>query len=305
MAAHHPAAVRAGAARPAGPAGDPRDPRGGPAHQRGRDTEGTWLGHRHGLDPGCRRRHLPDTRRREPARRRPAALPGLHAARSAAGQLPAAAARAHADLCPAAVRPGEPDVGPNRQPHASSPSRWPPRPAARSAGRSPTVPPWRRGRARDRRRHVPTGPPDAYGTLPPSDGAPPSILGWHGAAGGARQLTFNTGHDPSVAVELSVSLAPGAAIGQVAITAQPPSRSSRPSPPAVTWRPTGSASDRPSRSRSAGLSVTVQIVASVANFPTVFGQNRALIADLAEINDLLAANQADALAGDPLVAAHR
>ena len=46
-------------------------------------------------------------------------------------------------------------------------------------------------------------------------------------------------------------------------------------------------------------------MASVANFPTVFGQNRALIADLAEINDLLLANQADALAGDPLVAAHR
>ena len=41
-----------------------------------------------------------------------------------------------------------------------------------------------------------------------------------------------------------------------------------------------------------GFSVTVRIVASVANFPTVFGQNGALIADLAEINDLLAANLA-------------
>ena len=43
----------------------------------------------------------------------------------------------------------------------------------------------------------------------------------------------------------------------------------------------------------------------MARFPTVFGQNRALIADLAEVNDLLAAEPGDALAGNPLVAAHR
>ena len=115
VAAHHPAAaLRAGAARPAGPAGGPRDPRGGPAHQRSRSAKCSWLTHRHGLGPGCRRRHLRDTRQREPARRRPAALPGLHAVRFAAGQLPTAAARVHADLYPAAVRPGEPDVGPKR-----------------------------------------------------------------------------------------------------------------------------------------------------------------------------------------------
>ena len=40
-----------------------------------------------------------------------------------------------------------------------------------------------------------------------------------------------------------------------------------------------------------GYPVTVLIVASVANFPTVFGPNGALIVDLAQINDLLAANQ--------------
>jgi hypothetical protein len=56
---------------------------------------------------------------------------------------------------------------------------------------------------------------------------------------------------------------------------------------------------------------TVRIVASVANFPTVFGPNRALIADLPAVNDLLDADQVtlgppgDAPAGDPLVAAHR
>jgi ABC-type antimicrobial peptide transport system permease subunit len=40
-----------------------------------------------------------------------------------------------------------------------------------------------------------------------------------------------------------------------------------------------------------GFPVTVDIVASVARFPTVFGQNQALVADLAEVNDVLTANQ--------------
>ena len=67
---------------------------------------------------------------------------------------------------------------------ASSPSRWPGRPAARSAGRSATVPPWRRGRPRDprracrpgrracsrRRRHrTAHGPRSCAGTAPPGE----------------------------------------------------------------------------------------------------------------------------------------
>jgi hypothetical protein len=44
-----------------------------------------------------------------------------------------------------------------------------------------------------------------------------------------------------------------------------------------------------------GTAVGVQIVASVTRFPTVFGQNRALIADLAEVNDVLTGNQASPL----------
>ncbi|MGH3183176.1 MAG: FtsX-like permease family protein, partial [Streptosporangiaceae bacterium] len=146
---------------------------------------------------------------------------------------------------------------------------------------------------------VPTGQPSPYGGMPPSDGAAPSILGWHGAAGGARQLTFNTGHDPSVPVELSVSLAPGVATGQVAITAQPPSQVV----PAIATSgylaanklSIGSTISVPLGGFSvplSGFSVTVRIVASVASFPTVSGPNRALIADLAEVNDLLAAHQA-------------
>ena len=138
---------------------------------------------------------------------------------------------------------------------------------------------------------VPTGQPDPFGGWPPSAGVPPSILGWHGAAGGARKLTFNTGHDPSLQVELAVSLGPGVATGQVAITARPPSQVV----PAIATSGYLAANRLGIGSTTSvsisGSPVTVQIVASVANFPTVFGQNEALIADLAEVNDLLAANQ--------------
>jgi len=135
---------------------------------------------------------------------------------------------------------------------------------------------------------VPTGPPGPFGGMPPADGAAPSILGWHGAAGGGQQLTFYAGHDPSVPVELAYSLGPGTATGQVAIAARPPSQvvpviatsgylaANRLGIGSVTSVPLGS-----------GLSITVRIVASVAHFPTVLGQNQALVADLAEIGDLL------------------
>jgi hypothetical protein len=136
---------------------------------------------------------------------------------------------------------------------------------------------------------VPTGPPSPYGGMPPSDGAAPSILGWHGAAGGARQLTFNTGHDPSVPVELAYALPPGIATGQVSITAQPPSQ-------VIPVIATSSylAANHLGIGSTTSVSLnyfaaTVRIVASVADFPTVFAPNGALIADLAEVNDLLAA----------------
>ena len=138
---------------------------------------------------------------------------------------------------------------------------------------------------------VPTGPTNPFGAMPPSDGAAPSNLGWHGAAGGARQLTFNTGHDPSTSVMLSVDLAPGASTAQVAITARPPSQVV----PAIATSGYLAANRLGIGSTISvslsGFPVTAEIVASVANFPTVFGQNQALIADLAEINDLLAAHQ--------------
>ncbi len=138
---------------------------------------------------------------------------------------------------------------------------------------------------------VPTGPAGVFQTSPPSDGARPVILGWHGAAGGSRRLTFNTGHDPSVSIMNNELLDPQAIIGQVAITV--------PSPlgfvPAIATSGylaanrlhTGSTISVP----VGGFSVPVRIVASVARFPTVFGRNRALIADLGAVSDLLAANQ--------------
>jgi hypothetical protein len=151
------------------------------------------------------------------------------------------------------------------------------------------------GTARSAR--VPTGAPNPYGTMPPSDGTAPSILGWHSAAGGARQLTFNIGHAPSVPVELSVSLAPAAATGQVTILAPLPSQVV----PAIATSGYLAANHLGIGSVTSvtvgGFAATIQIVASVANFPTVFGPNQALIIDLAEVNDLLVANDLPQIVG--------
>ena len=272
------------------PAADPRRARGGPGHQRGGAAEGTWLSHRHGLGPGCRRRQLRPTRRGA-ARRRPAACPGCPAARPAAGQLPAAAARPLPHLCPAAVPPGRARWPPPPPTSASSPSRWPGRPAARSAGRSATAPPWRRGRPRDPRRSCRPGRRACSRRRRPRTARGPAILSWQGAAGGSQQLTFDTGHDPSASIMNNELLAPQNIIGQVGITAQPPSRVV----PAIATSGYLAASRLHTGSTVSvpvgGSSVPVRIVASVARFPTVFGQNRALIADLGAVSDVLAAGQ--------------
>ena len=141
--------------------------------------------------------------------------------------------------------------------------------------------------------YVPTGLPNPDGIYPPSAGVPPSILAWHAAAGGAAQLTFYAGHDPSLQVELAVSLPPGFATGQVAITAELPSQVI----PAIATSSYLAANrlrigSTTSVSLGVGLAVTVQIVASVSNFPTVFGHNGALIVDLGEVNDVLTDQQA-------------
>ena len=152
---------------------------------------------------------------------------------------------------------------------------------------------------------VPTGQPNPYGTIPPSAGVAPSILGWHSAAGGARQLTFNTGHAPSVAVELSVSLAPGAATGQVAIMAQPP-------PGHPGHRHQRLPGGQPARHRIDHLGVAQHWVLGHGPDRGVGGQLPDRLraepgADRRPRRDQRPARRqpGDALAGDPLVAAHR
>ena len=138
--------------------------------------------------------------------------------------------------------------------------------------------------------HVPTGPPGPYGGLTAANGERPLSLDWHRAAGNAQQLTFSTGNAPSVKVMNEVGISPGTLTGQIAVSAPLPS-----AVPVVATAGYLTANRLGIGSTTSvspnGFPVTVQIVASVARFPTVFGPNRALIADLAEINDLLVASQ--------------
>lgn len=138
---------------------------------------------------------------------------------------------------------------------------------------------------------VPTGPPDPYGGTPPSGGETPVINGWHGGARGGQQLTFYTGHDPSLQVMANEQQGPGQDTGQVWITAQPPS----PIIPAIATDGYLAANKLGIGSTVSvslgGVPVTVQIAASVARFPAVFGQNQALITDLTALSDRLLASQ--------------
>ena len=125
------------------------------------------------------------------------------------------------------------------------------------------------------------------GSAPPTAGAPPAVMGWQRAAGGTRQLTFSAGHRPSPQV-LRRRLGSAITTGTVTIIA----------PPAAQIVPAIATAGYLAANRlSVGsfvsvtvssITVTIQIVASVADFPTVFGPNRALIIDLPELNDLLA-----------------
>ncbi|HEY1702953.1 MAG TPA: FtsX-like permease family protein [Trebonia sp.] len=142
---------------------------------------------------------------------------------------------------------------------------------------------------------VPTGPADPYGGTPPSDGSGPAVRAGQSAAGGAGRFTFDTGWQPSPAVMFAVNMAPGSAAGEVSYTAQPAFQAV----PAIATAGFLTASRLSVGSTVSeslgGYSATFQIVASVARFPTVLGQNKALIADLGAINDLLVANQAQPL----------
>jgi hypothetical protein len=137
---------------------------------------------------------------------------------------------------------------------------------------------------------VPVAPPTSGGP-PASYGAPPVIQSWHAPAGGGARLTFTTGHNASAAALSNLRFPPAAASGLIAIMAQPPSYAV----PAIATSGYLAASRLGIGSYTSvslnGSQISAEIVASVTSFPTVYGQNRALIADLAEVNDLLTASQ--------------
>jgi FtsX-like permease family len=146
--------------------------------------------------------------------------------------------------------------------------------------------------------NVPIGPPvpgPGPPTWPPRDGVPPSIQRWQ-SSGGTQQLMFNTGHDPAAWVMKLLNLAPQRMTASVFVTAQSPLRYV----PAIATSGYLAATRRHIGSlvwaRVGGLPVPFGIVASVARFPTVFGPNRALIADLGAVSDKLLASQLAPLA---------
>jgi FtsX-like permease family len=142
---------------------------------------------------------------------------------------------------------------------------------------------------------VPTGPPGTFQTFPPRDGIRPMIQAWQRAAGGSQQLRFSAGHDPAAWIMNNEMLAPQSMIAQVGVTAQPPSELV----PAIAT--TGFLTHNRLHIGSilsvavGGYPVVFKIVASVARFPTVFGQNRALITGLGPVSDVLAASQVPTL----------
>ena len=139
--------------------------------------------------------------------------------------------------------------------------------------------------------YVPAGPPNFGGPPPPSSGAAPATEGWTRAAGGELRLTFNAGHDPSAQVQREYDFDPAIATGMITVIARPPSQVV----PAIATAGYLAANRLGVGSivseTVSHTTVLFRIVASVADFPTVFGTNQALIADLPEVNDLLDADQ--------------
>ena len=139
--------------------------------------------------------------------------------------------------------------------------------------------------------YVPAGPANLGGPPLPSNGAAPATEGWTRPAGGGARLTFNAGHDPSAQVQREINFDPAIATGMVTVVVRPPSQVV----PAIATAGYLAANRLGVGSivslTLSSTTVLFRIVASVADFPTVFGPNRALIADLPEVNDLLDADQ--------------
>ena len=141
----------------------------------------------------------------------------------------------------------------------------------------------------------------------PADGTEPAIQNWTGGSscttGAGHQLKFTAGEAPSAAVMSKAGITPGANISnplfvpgeaQLAIMAR-----SLPVIPVIATDGYLAASrlqvGMTTSLSLGGFSVPVKIVASVADFPTVFTPSRALVADLPAVNDLLITNQASPL----------
>ncbi len=170
----------------------------------------------------------------------------------------------------------------------------------------PFGPPFARGtalaswRASASSQSVPARPPGLLGVVLPKDGTPPAVRGWHGAAGGRRELDFRAGHAPSpkVMAETSSLFSP-APTGQVTIMPRPPFPASR---NLIAGIPAIATSSYLSGNHVGigsivpfsldNVLVPIRIVASVTGFPTTPPASRVLIADLAAVQDLLVTDQA-------------
>ena len=139
--------------------------------------------------------------------------------------------------------------------------------------------------------YVPAGPRIPGGQPPPSDGAAPAPEGWTRAAGGGLRLTFNAGHDPSAQIQREFDFDPAIATGMVTVIARPPSQVV----PAIATAGYLAANRLGVGSivseTISHTTILFRIVASVADFPTVFAPNQALIADLPAVNDLIDSDQ--------------
>jgi len=139
--------------------------------------------------------------------------------------------------------------------------------------------------------YVPAGPEANPGEPLPANGAQPAAEGWTRAAGGGPRFTFSAGHDPSAQVQREINFDPAIATGLVTMIARPAAQVV----PAIATAGYLAANRLGVGSivsvTLSSTTVLFRIVASVADFPTVFGPNRALIADLPAVNDLLDADQ--------------
>jgi predicted lysophospholipase L1 biosynthesis ABC-type transport system permease subunit len=121
-----------------------------------------------------------------------------------------------------------------------------------------------------------------------SRSAEPAAASWRPAAGGAQQLSFETGYGLAVTPTLTgqVTFPIGA---QITLTAKRPSEGAL---PAIVTKSFASANDvgvgLVAQADVNGITVPVRVVAVVAAFPTIPAGSGAIVVDLATVQDYLA-----------------